>query len=76
LRTASNTCGKAIDAVVKTGSWLNKIFGDAIGHFVGHLWTERMAARRVEASIYNWERAETLFHKAAERLRKKGVTIT
>jgi hypothetical protein len=68
--------GKAIDAGVKTGSWLDKMFGDAIGHTVAHLWTDRMAARRVEASIYNWERAETLFHKAAERLRKKGVTVT
>src|ERR1700761_759937 len=74
IQEVAKTSGKAIDAGVKAGGWIDKIFGDAFGHTVAHYWTDRMAARRIEASIYNWERAEMLFHKAAERLRKHGVT--
>ncbi|KYG22608.1 hypothetical protein SE92_22315 [Bradyrhizobium sp. AT1] len=76
VQEIAKTGGKAIDAGVKTGGWLDKIFGDAIGQTVAHLWTDRIAARRIEASIYNWERAETLYHKALDRLVKKGVAIT
>lgn len=76
VQEVAKTGGKAIDAGVKTGGWLDKIFGDAIGQTVAHLWTDRIAARRVEASIYSWERAETLYQKAVERLLKKGVTMT
>jgi hypothetical protein len=71
----AKTAGKAIDAGVAGGGWLDKIFGEALGHTVAHLWTDRIAARRVENAIYNWERAETLYLKAAARLKKKGATV-
>lgn len=76
VQEVARTTGKVIDAGVKGGGWLDRIFGDAIGHTVAHLWTDRVAARRIENAIYNWERAETLFLKAAARLKRKGVPIT
>jgi hypothetical protein len=76
VQEVAKTGGKAIDAGVRTGTWLDRMLGEAIGQTVAHAWTDRIKARRIESAIYNWERAEMLFHKAAERLRKKGVTIT
>jgi hypothetical protein len=76
VQEVAKTSGKAIDAGVRTGTWLDKMLGEAIGQTVAHVWTDRIKARRIEATIYNWERAEMLFHKAAARLRKKGVTVT
>lgn len=76
VQEVAKTGGKAIDAGVRTGTWLDKILGEAIGQTVAYGWTDRIKARRIEAAIYNWERAETLYQKAVERLRKKGITVT
>src|SRR5262245_48190581 len=72
----AKTAGKAIDAGRDAGGWLNRIFGDAIEHTVGRVWTDRVKASRVAAAIYDWERLLLLFHKTERRLRKKGVSTT
>ena len=48
----------------------------AIEDTVGLLWTDRVAAKRVEAAIYSWERLTGLLHKTAARLHKKGIKTT
>lgn len=73
VQELAKTGGKAIDAGVKTGSWLDRMFGDAIGQTVAHLWTDRIKAKRIEAAIYDWERCESLFAKVRKRLADIGV---
>lgn len=66
--------GKAIDAGRDAGGWLNQIFGKGIEDTVGLLWSDRVAARRIAAAIYNWERLNELLHKVEGRLKDKGIT--
>lgn len=71
-KTASN----AIDAGRSAGGWLDRIFGRAIEDTVGRYWTDRIAARRVEAAIYDWERLLKLLHGVEKRLQRKGIQTT
>jgi hypothetical protein len=71
-KTASN----AIDAGRSAGGWLDRIFGRAIEHTVGRYWTDRIAARRVESAIYDWERLLKLLHNVERRLQKRGIQTT
>jgi hypothetical protein len=75
-RELAKTGSKAIDATRDVGGWLDRVFGKAIEHTVGRLWTDRVMASRIEASIYDWERLSTLLHNTEKKLRKKGVEIT
>jgi Abortive infection alpha len=68
-KTASN----AIDAGRSAGGWLDRIFGRAIEDTIGSYWTDRVAARRVEAAIYDWERLSKLLHGVEKRLQKRGI---
>jgi hypothetical protein len=52
----AKTSSKAIDATRDVGGWLDRMFGRAIEHTVGRLWTDRAMASRVEAAIYDWAR--------------------
>ncbi len=72
----AKTSSKAIDATRDVGGWLNRVFGEAIEHTVGRLWTDRVIASRVEASIYNWARLTTLLHNTEKKLQKKGIKVT
>jgi hypothetical protein len=73
VQEVAKTSGKAIDAGRSVGGFLNRVFGAAIEDTVGLLWTDKVAAKRVEAAIYNWERLESLAHKVKKRLEKEGV---
>jgi hypothetical protein len=68
--------GKAIDAGQNVGGWLDRIFGRAIEDTIGRYWTDRIAARRVEAAIFDWERLTTLLHNVDKKLQNKGVRTT
>lgn len=70
----AKTTGKALDAATSLAGFFNEIFGEPIKNTVGLLWTDRVVAKRLEASIYSWERAEELFLNAKLRLQEKGVT--
>lgn len=72
-RTIAKTAGKAIDAGRELGAWLNKIFGKAIVDTVGLYWTDRVAARRIEAAVYDWKRLALLFHAAENELKRRKV---
>jgi len=72
----AKTAGKAIDATHSAGGWLDRIFGRAVEHTVGHLWTDRVAARRIEAAIYDWERLLKLVHNVEKKLGKRGINTT
>jgi hypothetical protein len=72
----AKTSSKAIDATREVGGWLDRVFGEAVEHTVGRLWTDRMMASRIEASIYNYARLTTLLHNTEKKLQKKGVTTT
>ncbi len=73
LQEVAKTSNNAIDAVRNTGAFLNRVFGRAIEDTVGLLWTDKIAARRIEAAIYSRERLESLAHKVQSRLVEKGV---
>ena len=73
LQEVARTGGKAIDASRSVGGFLDRVFGRAIEQTVGLYWTDRVTAKRYEAAIYNWERLETLLHKAKKRLEKLGA---
>jgi hypothetical protein len=73
VQEVAKTGGKLVDAGVRTGGWLDKIFGEPIGQTVAHVWTDRIKARRIEAAIYDWERYETLIAKTKQRLQAMGV---
>lgn len=72
----AKTTGKAIDSVRDVGGFLDRVFGRAIEDTVGLYWTDRIAAKRIEASIYNWERLVSLLEKAKRRLEQMGITET
>ena len=73
LQEVAKTSNNAIDAVRNTGAFLNRVFGPAIADTVALLWTDKIAAKRIEAAIYSWERLESLAHKVKSRLVEKGV---
>jgi hypothetical protein len=72
----AKTTGKAIESVRDVGGFLDRVFGRAIEDSVGFYWTDKIAAKRIEASIYNWERLVSLLEKAKRRLEEKGITDT
>jgi hypothetical protein len=72
----AKTGSKAIDATRDVGGWLDRLFGEAIEHTVGRLWTDRARASRVEAAIYDYERLSTLLHNTEKKLQKKGIKTT
>src|SRR5438552_3649549 len=72
----AKTTSNAIDAGRDAGGWLDRIFGGAIEDTVGLVWSDRVKARRIAASIYDWERMLLLFRKTEAKLRKKGVDTT
>ena len=73
VQEVAKTGGQAIDAGRSVGGFLDRVFGRAIEDTVGRYWTDKVAAKRIEAAIYSWERLELLLHKAKKRLEKKGV---
>lgn len=73
VQEVAKVSGKAIDTVRSTGGFLDRIFGQAIEETVGLYWTDRIVAKRIEASIYSWERLESLVHKTKSRLEEKGI---
>jgi Abortive infection alpha len=76
VQEVAKTGGKVIDAGRSVGGFLDRVFGRAIEETVGLYWTDKIAAKRVEAAIYSWERLTSLAHKTMQRLKKKGaVTI-
>lgn len=76
VQEVSKAGGKAIDALRGAGGFLDRIFGRPIENTVSLIWTDRIAAKRIEAAIYDWERLEELAHKAGNRLRIKGILET
>jgi Abortive infection alpha len=72
----AKTTSKAIEATRDVGGFLDRVFGKAIEHAVGRLWTDRAMASRVEAAIYDWARLTTLLHNTEKKLHEKGITIT
>lgn len=72
----AKTAGKAIDAARDAGGFLDRVFGRALEDTVGLYWTDKVAAKRIEASIYNWERLVSLLEKTKNRLEEKGITET
>jgi hypothetical protein len=56
LREITNTGGKLIDASGRVGSWLTRNFGQGIEDTVALHWSDRIRARRIERSIYDWAR--------------------
>jgi len=76
LQEVAKTGREAIDASRQVGGWLDRIFGRAIEDTVGRYWTDRMAASRVAAAIYDWERLAIMLHSVEQRLKSKGVYTT
>jgi hypothetical protein len=74
VQEVAKTGGKVIDAGRSVGGFLDRVFGRAIEETVGLYWTDKIAAKRVEAAIYSWERLTSLAHKTMQRL-KGAVTI-
>ncbi|MCA1494031.1 DUF4393 domain-containing protein [Ensifer sp. NBAIM29] len=74
IQEVAKTSGKVVDAGSNIGGFLNRVFGKAVEDTVGLYWTDRIAAKRIEAAIYDWERLSALAAKANERLTKRGVT--
>jgi hypothetical protein len=72
----ARTSGKVVDATREAGGWLDRIFGKAIEHTVGRLWTDRALASRIDVAIYDWGRLAILLHNTEKKLRARGVTIT
>jgi Abortive infection alpha len=72
----AKAAGTAIEATRSAGGWLDRIFGKAIEDTVGRIWTDRIAARRVEAAIYDWARLLTLLHNVEKKLLAKGIETT
>jgi hypothetical protein len=72
----AKAAGTAIDATKSLGGWFDRIFGRAIEESVGQIWTDRIAARRVEAAIYDWQRLLTLRNNVEKKLRAKGIETT
>jgi hypothetical protein len=73
VQEVAKTSAKAIDAGRSVGGFLNRVFGRAVEDTVGLYWTDKVAVKRIEAAIYNWERLESMAHKAKGRLEKKGA---
>jgi hypothetical protein len=73
VQEVAKTGAKAIDAGRSVGGFLDRVFGRAIEDMVGLYWTDKVAAKRIEAAIYSWERLASLAHKTKRRLEKKGV---
>lgn len=73
VQEVAKTTGKAIDAGRDFGGFLNQVFGRPIQDAVGLLLGDKLAARRIENAIYNWERLETLFLNTKRRLQARGV---
>jgi hypothetical protein len=76
VQEVAKATGKAIDAGRGAGGWLDRIFGNGIEHAVARRWSDREFAKRVEASILDWERLELLVHKVEMRLRENGIKHT
>lgn len=68
--------GEIIEAGRDAGGWLDRIFGRAIEDTVGQYWTDRIAARRIEAAIYDWERLVKLLDGVEKKLRARGIETT
>ncbi|WP_172746236.1 Abi-alpha family protein [Neorhizobium sp. T7_12] len=71
---ASKTIGKGIDLTQRFGGFLERVFGRAIEDTVGLYWTDVVAMKRIEASIYDVEKLVSLLEKAQQRLDEKGVS--
>jgi hypothetical protein len=76
IRAIAKTTNTAIEAGRDVGGWLNRVFGKAIIDTVGLVWTDRVAARRIEAAIYDWKRIQHLFHKVDLELKRRRVKRT
>ncbi|PVE50199.1 Abi-alpha family protein [Rhizobium rhizogenes] len=76
VREVAGTTGKLVDAARGAGGFLDRIFGNGLEDTVALHWSDRVKARRIEASIYDWERLVILAHKTNERLRARGITNT
>jgi hypothetical protein len=76
LRAVAKTANTAIEAGRDVGGWLNKVFGKAIIDTVGLVWTDRVAARRIEAAIYDWKRVQELFQRVEVELKRRGIRRT
>ena len=74
VQEVAGAAGKAIDAARDAGGFIDRIFGKGLENMVGRHWSDRMTARRIEASIYDWERLQILAHETNERLRSRGIT--
>jgi len=70
----AKTTGKAVDAARDLGGWLNRIFGEAVEHTVGIIWTDKVRERRIASSIYSWARLRTLLEKTEAELERKGIS--
>jgi hypothetical protein len=51
VQEVAKTGGKVIDAGRSVGGFLDRVFGRAIEETVGFYWTDKIAAKRVEAAI-------------------------
>ena len=76
IQEVAKASGKAIDSARDVGGFLDRIFGRAIEDTIGVYWTDKIAVKRVEASIYNWEQLVSLLEKAKRRLEEKGIGET
>jgi hypothetical protein len=73
VQEVARTGGKAIDTVRSAGGFLDRIFGRPLEDTLAFVWTDRIAAKRIEAAIYDRERLVELAHKFEDRLKKKGI---
>jgi hypothetical protein len=76
VRAVAKTTNTAIEAGRDVGGWLNKVFGKAIVDTVGLVWTDRVAARRIEAAIFDWKRLQQLFRAVDAQLKRNGTKRT
>lgn len=73
-KAVADATGKGIDAARDAGGFFARLFGNGLENAVGLHWSDRVTARRIEATIYDWERLTTLMHNTTKRLEALGIT--
>lgn len=72
----AKAAGQGIALTRDLGGFLNRVFGVAIEDTVGLLWGDKIAAKRIEAVIYDVDRLASLLEKARRRLDELKIVAT